>query len=740
MFREIFQAARNGGLPPLVLPMLHLASNNLLSEKQASDVMYSLLQSGSRSLFNALISAQSPATKAIARSLLPSAIESLDVPMVTSLLDTGISPDTYTTYAQERPLELAVRAGSTEMTQLLLNYGAQVNLPCSKRSQLPLAIAAMNGAPDLVQLLLKAGADVNAPSGEDHMEITVLQVAVEANEFDIVQLLLGAGANTNTPAPGSEGRTALQAAVRTGNVALVELLLCYCADVNAPPPAGGLYYDNIYSKGTALQEAAHAGDLGLIDLLMEWGASDVLGAMDYTLNQGHIQVVQALLHFGRAREPLSNGAYERMALKAGVRCDDSHFVRCLLESHIDVDAPALENDTQWTTALQVAARMGLKDITQLLVAFGADVNAPALGNGGMTALQGAARNGNVDTVRLLLQAGADVNAPSSRDGMMALTMALAYDNLEIAKLFLESGVNLYEEGQAALQCALDHLEEPRETVQLFLNYMTKHHDNHLEVTAFGAIEVGDIELIRLLLQHGVLDKICSLECAVYYSELAIVELLLYYGADVNGTPADDHQAFALETAAEVGNLEIMTLLFRHGANAGEKARALQATAHADQVEAAQLLISSQADVNAAPLKVVEEPPRTALQAAAGVGNLEMVRLLLEAGADVESKVRHEDEEGTALQFAAISGSLSVASVLIENGADVNAPGIGRNGRTALEGAAEHGRLDMVQLLLNVEAEVRGSRAVRFARNEGHDGVVQLLSENGFEDLRMDEAT
>ena len=111
----------------------------------------------------------------------------------------------------------------------------------------------------------------------------------------------------------------------------------------------------------------------------------------------------------------------------------------------------------------------------------------------------------------------------------------------------------------------------------------------------------------------------------------------------------------------------------------------------------------------------------------------MVRLLLEEGAEVERSSISEYEEGTALQFAAISGSIAIANELIQRGANVNAAPLGEDGRTALEGAAEHGRLDMVQLLLNLEAEVRGSRALQFARKEGHDGVVMLLLENGFED-------
>jgi len=38
--------------------------------------------------------------------------------------------------------------------------------------------------------------------------------------------------------------------------------------------------------------------------------------------------------------------------------------------------------------------------------------------------------------------------------------------------------------------------------------------------------------------------------------------------------------------------------------------------------------------------------------------------------------------------------------LLDSGADVNAAGCFHFGRTALEGAAEHGRIDILQLLLN----------------------------------------
>jgi ankyrin repeat protein len=58
------------------------------------------------------------------------------------------------------------------------------------------------------------------------------------------------------------------------------------------------------------------------------------------------------------------------------------------------------------------------------------------------------------------------------------------------------------------------------------------------------------------------------------------------------------------------------------------------------------------------------------------------------------------------------------------------------GCTAIEGAAREGRLDTVHLLINMGAGVTGSRAAQFARIFGHDGVVELLLNNGFEEQRL----
>jgi ankyrin repeat protein len=61
---------------------------------------------------------------------------------------------------------------------------------------------------------------------------------------------------------------------------------------------------------------------------------------------------------------------------------------------------------------------------------------------------------------------------------------------------------------------------------------------------------------------------------------------------------------------------------------------------------------------------------------------------------------------------------------------VNAAPAIEEGRTALEGAAEHGRIDLLQLLINAGADTNSSqctRALKLAATYGHDAVCRLLN-------------
>ncbi|KAI1386394.1 uncharacterized protein F4822DRAFT_431264 [Hypoxylon trugodes] len=124
--------------------------------------------------------------------------------------------------------------------------------------------------------------------------------------------------------------------------------------------------------------------------------------------------------------------------------------------------------------------------------------------------------------------------------------------------------------------------------------------------------------------------------------------------------------------------------------------------------------------------------RTPLQKAAEENDILIVRLLPESGAYVNA-APSRFEGATALQFAAIHGNCEMATVLIELGAsyDVRPPD-GPRGRWPLEGAAENGRFDMIQLLWDAFGifldDEQCQKAMRRAERNRHIGCKEKIEE------------
>ncbi|KAK1144922.1 hypothetical protein N8T08_004637 [Aspergillus melleus] len=221
-------------------------------------------------------------------------------------------------------------------------------------------------------------------------------------------------------------------------------------------------------------------------------------------------------------------------------------------------------------------------------------------------------------------------------------------------------------------------------------------------------------LREILLQvQGQLTAPTAVAMGAYVDDIFLIELLLAAGIQ----PVKD-------------SLLVHTLIC-HGANVnptGTTLTPLQRAVENNDPEIVKVIIDAGADINAPP---PASPGANALQIAVKAGNVELIDILLAAGADIDA-----NHGATALQFAAIMGYISIVYRLAAAGANVNAPRAIFYGRTALEGAAEYGRLDMLQVLLNEGAHFTGQfrtqyvRAVKLAEYNGHFAAAKLLRLTG----------
>ncbi|MDX1917018.1 MAG: ankyrin repeat domain-containing protein [Rickettsiaceae bacterium] len=357
----------------------------------------------------------------------------------------------------------AAYRGYTEMTELLLKSGADVNA-ADRYGKTALIEAAYNGYNEITRLLLNSGANFNAA---DRYGTTALMEAVSKGHTEIAALLLESGSDVN--AADNNGKTALMNAaersamwnhfkdrghkLNEGNTALdmINLLLQSGAEVNAADNEGN----------TAFMYAVSRNNTKMIELLLQSGAevnaSNHNGrtALIEAASHGHTEITALLL--GRGAEVNDADNEGKTALMEAVSYWHSEITELLLKSGAEVNAA----DNEGKTALMKAVSEGHTELAKLLLESGADVNAAA--RNGKTALMEAAASkeraamwnhfkpigynklneGNtaLDMINLLLESGADVNAADS-NGKTALMEAVSQGRTEVARLLLEKGAEV----------------------------------------------------------------------------------------------------------------------------------------------------------------------------------------------------------------------------------------------------------------------------------------------------------
>ncbi len=162
-------------------------------------------------------------------SALRIALSHSDLPMVTLLLDYGVSVNEMDDNGETPLFHLLhhrdSRDKSMKFMKLLIENGADISKAENFWSETPLFAAARTGYHEAVELLLDLGA---SPDHRSHLDETPLHLAAETYDVKTVQMLIDAGAEID--ARNRIGRTALHVAAHANRLDVVKALLEAGAD------------------------------------------------------------------------------------------------------------------------------------------------------------------------------------------------------------------------------------------------------------------------------------------------------------------------------------------------------------------------------------------------------------------------------------------------------------------------------------------------------------------------------
>ncbi|KAF3492253.1 uncharacterized protein GIQ15_01770 [Arthroderma uncinatum] len=618
-------------------------------------------------------------------------------------------------------LQAAVSYGNVEITLFLLQNGAKVDArPSGWYGHTALQIAVASGYKDLVELLLKWNADVNAGPGL-YKGSTALQLAAGLRDLEIFEILLKKKANVKAN-PGKDGKTVLQDAAYAGNIRLVQFLLqdSYTDVHERPHPEGGR---------TALQAASVSlvpSSLEIVKLLLSAGADSNappaekrgITALQGAAATGNIAKAELLLA-ANAQIELCSAQYGCTALHMAIRGRHLEMVALLLHHGATphYDASAISG----RTPLQEACLNGDIQIASLLLSsiprnlHALFVNVPATFNSGVTALQAAVESGNFKLIKLLLDLGADPNAPGAVvEGNSALGIATVKQDFKALRVLLENGAQFSADWKL-IPSDLD-VTHSIVNVPFNLDYRAMP-SSYIDLRARASVSFYAKqkdrfrEFVSLVVGSG-LDIIVfprvflktALAFAIYSNDLRLIDVLL--SSDVLLVEATIADCSCLQRAASIGNIESVKIFVERGAdvNNENEGTALWRAAENGHFEVVKYLLEHGAEIES------HTSGRSALQIAARNGHEEVVRYLVELhGADVNAP-ECESFRLTALQTAAEHGHVGIVKYLLEHGANVNAPAYHNAGMTALQAAAYTGHAGILSILLDAGADVTAARA------------------------------
>ncbi|RMZ86441.1 hypothetical protein DV736_g6330, partial [Chaetothyriales sp. CBS 134916] len=363
------------------------------------------------------------------------------------------------------PLFAATRAGRLDLVSLLLEAGADPNLPGPEHPLWPSTYQ-----PNILQLLLAKGASHKKTPG-------ILELATSINSLESISILLAAGVNPNTKKDATY--TPLCSAIRDNRADIVRMLLVNGADPNLIASEYPAFKCVTHDRAHFLPQLVAAGSdvhrpKGILAVAV---AHDNKEALLWLLDQG----VSAN---DRYKE---DGGHT--ALTRAIQDNKSEYVDILLAN---AGSPAVRGK-DWPLL------MGVKHPAILAKLLEHTTDMKSISTGVMEAAVAADQ---LDSIKLLLQAG--VSVEDKTDGVFSpLTTAIREHRFEIVKYLLdEAGADPNHVGEhLPIIKAIRHCENrDYRYIDILLEKGADVNKMYRGWNAIlQAVELGDMEILELLI-------------------------------------------------------------------------------------------------------------------------------------------------------------------------------------------------------------------------------------------------
>lgn len=396
-------------------------------------------------------------------------------------------------------------------------------------------------------------------------------------------------------------------------------------------------------------DAALQGNIHLLEALISSSLVDVDDRADdgftplmVAAQEGHVRVVEALLHHGAG----ANLSCERGWTALMACCGHGHLAiaRTLVGAGAEIDA----QDRDGISPLNTAAHGGHFAVVEYLIGAGARVKCPD--EGGLCPLHRAAMRGNLAMAKLLASAGAEIDAAEASSGDTALIVASNNGHVAVVNFLVDTGAHLElpdnngkgplhraaQAGRVAVVEALLAAGADRES-------RTYVGETPLLLAAIN----GRLDVVRVLLRAEVnpahtmvlpTGKVfVALDAAAQQGHTQVARELLALGVDVCGGPRRGVVGLCL--AAQGENLEMLATLRDGGVV--DSGKALYDSCNQGREASVRFLLRQDWGIpRTTYVNARNDLGYTPLWLAAATASPKIVRWLLDAGADERAACRN----------------------------------------------------------------------------------------------------